>query len=313
MHALDRDNILTRILCCAALNVSCALSLGAQMVPSARFLDVGSERERVLRVLQITGDVPLYPWSIRGFSPAEWDWLTPRTPNGRALLPPESRQRIADAVRVEWLPVEAGTIYNSTFPFGFNDGPLWAGKGVTGFVSGGVAGRVGPLSLQLEPIVFDASNGRFPLMPSRNPANPFLNGSNPTTIDLPQRFGNSSYGRFDLGESSVRVDAGPLVAELSTANQWWGPAVENPLLLGNNAAGFPHLLVGSAHPIGIGIGTIHGRVEWGELTESAFAPTNAVATRRFMSGVVAVLLPRGAPDWSWAVRASFTRRGLKTG
>ena len=198
-------------------------------------------------------------------------------------------------VRVEWLPVEAGTIYNSTFPFGFNDGPLWAGKGLTGFVSGGVAGRFGPLSLQLEPIVFDASNGRFPLMPSGNPANPFLNGVNPTAIDLPQRFGNSAYGRFDLGQSSLRLDAGPLAAELSTANQWWGPAIESPLILGNNAGGFPHLLVGTAHPIGIGIGTIHGRVVWGKLTESAFAPTDAVATTRFMSGLVALFMPRGAP------------------
>lgn len=295
MNRLDRGQVLTRIVGCAALCIGCAVSLGAQMVPSARFLDVGSERERVLRVLQLTGDVPLYPWSIRGFSPAEWDWLTPRTSNGRALLPPESGQRAFDNVRVEWLPASAGTIYNSAFPYGFNDGPIWAGRGITGFASAGVAGRFGPLSFQLEPIVFDASNGRFPLKPNGIPGSPFLDGSYPTTIDLPQRFGNASYGRFDPGESSIRIDAGPVAAELSTANQWWGPAVENPLILGDNAAGFPHFLLGSSHPIGIGIGALHARVVWGKLTESAFAPTTAVATTRFMAGVVGVFVPRGAP------------------
>lgn len=293
MNTYDRDGALTRIVRRAALCIGCAASLGAQIAPSARFLDVGSERERVLRVLQLTGDVPLYPWSIRGFSPAEWDWLTPQTPNGRALLPPESGQRTFEGMRVEWLPIEVGTIYNSTFPYGYNDGPIWAGKGLTGSASGGVAGRIGPLSFQLEPVVFDATNNRFPLMPSGNPANPFLNGVNPTAIDLPQRFGNSSYGRLDLGESSVRVDAGPLAAEFSTASQWWGPAIESPLILGNNAGGFPHLLLGTAHPVGIVIGTLYGRVVWGKLTESSFAPTDAVATTRFMSGAVAVFAPRG--------------------
>src|SRR5262245_52880323 len=135
MKSLGRRQILTRIGCCAALCLGGALSLGAQMVPSARFLDVGSERERVLRVLQITGDVPLYPWSIRGFSPGEWDWLTPRTPNAMALLPPESRQRPFEGMQVEWLPLQAGTIYNSSFPYGFNDGAIWAGRGLTGFAS----------------------------------------------------------------------------------------------------------------------------------------------------------------------------------
>jgi hypothetical protein len=284
------------LLCCVAAGMGATTSLGAQMVPSARFLDVGSERERVLRVLQLTGDVPLYPWSIRGFSPAEWDWLTPRAPNGQALLPPESRQRrLADGAHVVWLPAEAGAIYNSTFPYGFNDGAVWAGKGFTGFASAGIAARYGPVSLQLEPLAFDAANAAFGLRPTGIPEHPFLNASYPTTIDLPQRFGSSSYGRFDLGQSSLRLDLGPVAAELSTANQWWGPAQTSPLILGDNAAGFPHLFIGTSHPAAIGIGTLHGRVEWGELTQSAFAPANAVASRRFMAGVIALFTPHGVP------------------
>lgn len=251
----------------------------------------------MLRILQVTGDVPLYPWSIRGFSPAERDKLTPRSERGRALLPGDSRPYSYEGLHVELLPVEAGAIYNSTFPYGFNDGPLWAGRGVTGYVSAGFAGRVGRLSFQLEPMVFDASNNRFSLKSNGVPANPFADAQYPGIIDLPQRFGNGSYRRFDLGRSSVRLDLGPVATELSTADQWWGPAIQSPLLLGNNAGGFPHLMIGSAHPISIWIGDVHARVVWGKLTESAFAPNLATTapTSRFMSGVVGVFTPRGVP------------------
>ena len=295
MKVFDRGAVLSRILCCAALYMGCAASLGAQMVPSARFLDVGSERERVLRVLQLTGDVPLYPWSIRGFSPAEWDWLTPRTPNGRALLPPESSQRSLDDVRVEWLPMEAGTIYNSAFPYGYNDGALWAGRGVTGYASGGIAARFGPLSMQLEPVVFDAQNARFTLRQTGVASNPFLDGFHPSSIDLPQRFGDRPYRRFDLGQSTIRLDLGPVAGELSSADQWWGPAIENPLILGNNAPGFPHVSVGTSHPVGIWIGTVHARVVYGRLEQSAYSPVAGADSVRFMSGVVGVFVPRGVP------------------
>ncbi|CAN5320545.1 hypothetical protein BH20GEM2_BH20GEM2_21230 [soil metagenome] len=40
---------------------------------------VGDELERYLRVLQVAGQAELYPWSIRGFSPAEIDRLAPAT------------------------------------------------------------------------------------------------------------------------------------------------------------------------------------------------------------------------------------------
>src|SRR5688572_27483323 len=35
----------------------------------------GSEAERYLRVLQVAGRAPLYPWSLRAFSPREVDAL----------------------------------------------------------------------------------------------------------------------------------------------------------------------------------------------------------------------------------------------
>jgi hypothetical protein len=192
------------------------------------------------------------------------------------------------------LPIEAQAIYNSAFPYGFNDGPIWAGKGLTGALSGGAAGRVGPLSFQLEPMVFDAQNLAFPLAPGTTAQNP-VSGYYTGTIDLPQRFGDKAYKRFDLGQSTVRLDVGLLDAQLSTADQWWGPALESPLILGDNAPGYLHASIGTAHPVNIGIGHVYGQVVWGRLEQSQYSPTQGPDSLRFMSGFAGVFVPRGIP------------------
>jgi hypothetical protein len=291
---------LTRRCACALVSIGAWLfvpvssTIGAQQPPVAQFIDVDSERERVLRALQLTGEVALYPWTIRAFSSNERQLLTPLNARARALLPPESRRRFVGSISVELLPVQATLVYNSAFPYGFNDGAVWAGRGVTGSVSLGVAARLGPLSVQLEPMVFDAQNQSFALMRNARAANPYANGFYPTSIDLPQRFGNGSYHRFDPGQSSVRLDAGPVAAELSTANQWWGPALQSPIILGNNAPGFVHGMIGTSHPIWVGIGALHARVAYGKLAQSEYSPAQGADTARFMSGLVAVFMPRGA-------------------
>lgn len=284
-----------RVLYEVALLCAVARAVAAQVPSSPRFLDVGSEREQVLRVLQLTGDAPLYPWSVRELAPSELDRLSTGSARGRGLLPPESTMWTVGALRGEFLPLTTNVIYNSAFPFSLNDGPVWAGRGVTASLSAGVAGRIGPLSFQLEPVVFDAQNRGFILKPNGLAAEPYMDGFYPGEIDLPQRFGDKPYHRFDLGQSSVRLDLGPVMAELSTANQWWGPAIDSPIILGNNAAGFPHGVLGTSHPISIWIGQIHGRVVWGRLDQSDYSPDHGADSIRFMSGLVGVFTPRGIP------------------
>src|SRR5262245_16433838 len=210
-------------------------SLASQTLPSAQFIDVGSERERILRVLQLVGDVRTYPWSVRAFSPHERDLLAPKSGRGEAFLPSESKTRGDGNFLAVILPTESEAAFNSTFPFGYNDGALWVGRGLTGSLSGGVAARAGPLSLQIEPLMFATQNQSFPLLVNSTAPSPFADGVHPTDIDQPQRFGSGVYGRFDWGQSTVRLEGGPAFFELSTANQCWGPAVEEPLILGNNA------------------------------------------------------------------------------
>jgi hypothetical protein len=255
---------------------------------------VGSDAEHYLRVLQVAGAAPLYPWGIRAFSPAEVDRLLPDT----ARHPWRDRMPPADTapgrVRARWVRPQAGLVFNSAFPQGTNDGALWAGRGVTASASAGFEVRVGSaLSLRVEPMVFWAQNASFPLMDNGRPDSlRFRNPHSPASIDLPQRFGDGSFARVDPGQSTLRLDHLGFAAGLSTANMQWGPAVDQPLLVGPNGGGFPHLFAGTSTPWNIGLGRVHGRVMWGSLGQSDYAVTlSGHGTRRYASGIFAVFIP----------------------
>ena len=81
-----------------------------------------------------------------------------------------------------------------------------------------------------------------------------------------------------------------------------GPGTEYPLLLGNNAAGFPHIFLGSSEPLNILIGKLHANFMWGELAQSKFSTVTGPSEftskdepgrKRFATGVVIVGEPRG--------------------
>ena len=197
-----------------------------------------------------------------------------------------------------------GAIYNSGFPHGLNDGAIWAGRGATGFAEGGVAYSIGPLRAVVAPMVFWTQNADVPILdngldgPER-----WAHGMHPTTVDYPQRFGDGSYARADLGATRLTVDLFGVTLGASNAHEWWGPAQRYPFLLGNNAAGFPHVHVGTSRPLNLGIGTLHGRLLWGRLEQSEhFVPRLAVSrTRRFVTGLAVVAQPRGLEQLEFGI------------
>ncbi|CAN5209735.1 hypothetical protein BH20GEM2_BH20GEM2_16900 [soil metagenome] len=256
---------------------------------------VGDELERYLRVLQVAGVSEPYPWSIRGFSPAEIEALAPAA----SEHPWGDRYRFVGgsaATQVRWVRPRLTTSYNSGFPFGGDDGAVWAGRGVTTAFQAGFSARAGPLSVTLAPIAFWTQNADFDLMPNgQDDRLAFADGQFPTVIDQPQRFGDGSYSRIDPGQSTIRLDLPIVVVGVATANQFWGPATTYPLILGDNAPGYPHAFLGTSEPVNIGIGRMHGRFVWGELTQSDYSPVQAGETRRFASGLVGVFTPRGLP------------------
>jgi hypothetical protein len=260
----------------------------------------GSDYEDYLRVMQITGKAPLYPWSIRGFSRREIERLALADSTGPWAL----RKRFSLS-RLEAGPLRLGSTFNSAYPYGANDGPLWAGRGLTVAASGGVSGHAGPLSFAIDPMAFSATNRPFELLPNgQTGQQAFNHGTFSNAVDLPQRFGDGSYSRVDPGNSYVRLDSRFISLGVSTANEWIGPATEYPFLLGNNAPGFLHLFVGTGDPLNIWIGRLGARVFWGRLDQSAYSPVTGGAhflssaqtgTVRLATSLEAVFQPRGIP------------------
>ena len=267
----------------------------------------GSEMEDYLRVMQIAGTVPLYPWSIRGFSRREITRLATADSTGPWKL--RDRFRVSP---VAVGPLRLGTIFNSAYPYGANDGPVWAGRGITSVVSGGISGALGRISIALDPLAFRANNTAFDLLPNGLTGAQVYNhgGSFAFYVDYPQRFGSAAYSRIDPGNSSVRFDSRFVTFGMSTANEWMGPATEYPFLLGNNAPGFPHLLLGTGEPVYVWIGRLHARLMWGRLDQSPYSPVTGstrfafdTAAGRVISGGTIrlatsgelVLTPRGLP------------------
>ncbi len=271
-----------------------AAQQGGAQVRSEVF--VGSEIEDYLRVLQVAGEVPLHPWTIRAFSPRELDRLlfagTDHPWAARYALRPDT----AGGLRFDLVRPAARTIYNSAFPYGANDGAVWAGRGLTTAVQAGFSARYGPLSLTVAPIVFRAENDGFPLAPNGlNGRLAYADPLRPRNIDLPQQFGADPYFRVDPGQSTLRADLFGVTAGVSTANQQWGPATDHPFLLGDNAAGFLHAFLGSSAPVNVGLGRLHGRAVWGRLEDSGYSAAAADSTLRFMVGAIGTFMPRGIP------------------
>ena len=263
-------------------------------IPVASEVFVGSELENYLRLLQLRGVVPEQPWSLRPFSPAELARLAPPDSGhpwaGRYAL------RSSDSPAV--VPIRPGlsSVMNTTFPYGHNDGAVWAGRGVTLAADGGFHVRRGPLSLTIDPIAFVAQNAAFRLMPnSDTTVSRYADPVYGSQIDLPQRFGNRPYAVLDPGQSTLRLDVGKLAVGFSSANQYWGPAHEFPIILGNNAAGFPHLFLGTGRPLDLSVLRISGRVIWGRLSQSDYSPETEAGGLRFGPGAVAVLDSRYVP------------------
>jgi len=260
----------------------------------------GGELENYLRYLQTLRVVPLYPWGLRAFSPTELDRLLPADTSH----PWVARHAFADRPSFVWVSPAANVRINTTFPFGYNDGPVWAGRGVTLDVQGGFAARAGVLSLTVAPQAFLAQNAGFALMPNGASGNQsYGDGMSAGTIDRPQRFGAGAYARLDPGQSTLRVDWRKVAVGVTTANQYWGPASEFPIMLGTNAAGFPHAFLGTARPVDLWLLRIHGRLIWGRLAQSAFAAETAAAGVRFATAIAIDFTSRWVPG----LEVGFTR------
>ena len=268
---------------------------------------IGSADEDFLRVSELTGKAPVYPEIFRrGSDPDEVVFCT----GGRAPHPSELPQRPEpEALSFRILPLEWRSYLNSGYPDDRNDGALWQGRGISTELLGGARARWKFFSAGFAPLVAWQENRNFfhpdMTMPGYSRfANPFNYG----LIDLPLRFGPSSYWKFDWGQSFARIDLYNVAAGISTENMWWGPGVRNSILMTNSAPGFPHLFLGTSHPQDIYIGWLQTQIVWGRLHQSKWFMDDPSRSRRLYTALTLGYEPRFLPGFFLGLARVFIDR-----
>ncbi len=233
----------------------------------------------------------------------------------RAGAPWSAMRGMSDAARARMLadsapaPVRVAAVAPSllvtsqqAIPLPANDGPMWAGKGLSYSISGGVAlcGSTAAWGAIIAPTYWYAENAAFklpdnpefvpPLRPDYSPwASPYH--YMPRSLDAPRRFGNTSLRRFDPGTLAIWYRTPHVEVGFTTESEWWGPGQYNALLLSSQAAGAPRIYVKTSTPIRVA-GEIDIRYFLGGLAFSPFFFAEKEDSSRSLAGVAAVWRPR---------------------
>ncbi|MFT7239351.1 MAG: hypothetical protein ACI93L_003451 [Cyclobacteriaceae bacterium] len=199
--------------------------------------------------------------------------------------------------------------FNSGYARGYNDGPIWKGKGATFETHFGIQVNRGGFSLTVQPAIYFSQNSSFQLAEKRNTndgAYQFSSG-----IDWVQRSGNSGFVAFNLGQSELKFVHKKFVTSLSTQNFSLGPSSFNPIIMSNQAAGFPHLRLGF-EPVtfkikDFNLGKIETYLIYGLLSESDNFDQNAKNDTRYFNGLFLGFSPAFAPN----IKLGFNRAMYK--
>jgi hypothetical protein len=205
----------------------------------------------------------------------------------------ESRNADTGNFEFQILPISLLQQYIVHHPFGWNNGPIIPAKGYQSMITAGVFVKYGPLIVQIKPEYVFASNLFFKQFKSYY-----------ERADIPERFGNGTYSKFFWGQSSIRLNAGPVSLGLSSENLWWGPGIRNSLLMSNNAPGFKHITLNTIRPIRTYIGSFEGQIVGGRLEQSGFT-TGLSDDWRYLSAMVISYHPKWVPGLFLGMTRSF--------
>jgi len=218
---------------------------------------------------------------------------------------------------VKWLAPDVHFMVNSAIPFSPNQGGLWAGRGLGIRFTGGVAATVGRWRVVVAPEFWFASNARFDRISNKNGviyyvtppvpeirygngfANPWYTGT--YSADLPWRFGSAAIGRLIPGQSGVWYNSGPVEFGATTENMWWGPGIQNAIVMSDNAAGIPRLEMRTARPWRTRVGSFEAQWFVGALSESQYFDTTKANDVRSIAAAAVTWQPVFQPDLTLGV------------
>lgn len=212
---------------------------------------------------------------------------------------------------------------NTTSPFGQNDGALWQGRGYNTSLTGGLRLESYGFELTFKPQITFNQNLSFEILPSayENKFGYFSGYGNGIGIDKPQRFGDSSFWAYDLGDSEIRFSWHNFTLGFGTQTIWLGPAYKNPMLHSNNAPSYPKFDLGIRKQkieipgIHWNAGLLESRIWIGQLQESDYFDSIPENNKRMIAGFTASFAPSFIPGFTLGVNkicvAQWTKESWK--
>ena len=185
--------------------------------------------------------------------------------------------------------------YNTAAPYGQNDGALWQGKGYnTSFTAGARLEGYG-FEMTVKPQVSFSQNKEFETLGHvyGNNYGKFFDLS----IDLVERYGDSAFWTFDLGDTELRYTWRTFTFGIGAQSPWLGPAWLNPMLGSNNAATYSKIDAGLRKTAihlpfcNWYIGDIEGRIWLGKLINSEYFNASTTYEDRIVTAMSASYTP----------------------
>ena len=200
--------------------------------------------------------------------------------------------------------------FNTSSPYGQNDGALWQGKGYNTSLTGGARLESYGFEVTFKPQISFSQNLEYDNM------FPGVYGSEysyfwGTGIDLVQRYGDSAFWTYDWGDTEVRYTWHTLTIGFGFQSPWLGPAWLNPMLGSNNAGTYPKLDAGlrktQVHLPWLHwyIGEIEVRVWIGRLTESDYFDNDSSNDHRMLNAISLAYSPSFFPGLTIGINRIF--------
>jgi len=143
-------------------------------------------------------------------------------------------------------------------------------------VTGGIFIKAGILNIQFKPELVHAENGPFltftDVQANYNSTLIKAFYSTINGIDAPERFGPFGLSYAGFGQSKITLNFKNIEAGVSTENMWWGPGVQNSIMMSNSAPGFLHWTLNSVSPAKTAIGSFEWQIIGGILKQSGYLP-----------------------------------------
>ena len=220
---------------------------------------------------------------------------------------------VQEGQRLHVIPIAPQLLFvsNTTLPFSQNYGAMWAGRGLSTRTLLGFRIESPRFRLIFAPEIVESANADWvlrhdppysaPAIPADRSGGGFVFPfyvASAWSIDQPMRFGDKPIRRFDPGQSTAMWSTSSLQLGISNENEWWGPGIRNAIVLSNNAPGFPHGFIRTAHPIATKFGGLEMRWLVGGLTESKYFDTVSTNNVRSLASIATTLQTAWDPNLS---------------